>query len=207
MAGLLANLSGDIELTTGPVSGGSATTAPARIALTAKSRPATACTRRSASFCGRAQTWPAAQYYATTPPCWSSISVAAPVPAALGGSSATPIDDDDAGNKDRLRRGHNGQDSQDSQDRDRPDRRCGDGAIAPDLRPTREAKPGDKLFSTRPLPVDWMHKYEMRLKGSWTPHQSRGALPATWRFPPSWHRGDCRRRPPVRSMRAAPRAG
>ena len=164
VAGLLANLSGDIELTTGPVSGGSATTAPARIALTAKQ------TGNGMHAQIRQFLWEgtdlagSVQYYATTPPLLElDISGGSLSLLPWEASSAAPIDDAGEQKTDSVaaitartaRTARTGIDL------------IGDVVMAP-LRlisGPREAKPGDKLFSTRPLPLDWMHKYEMRLKG------------------------------------------
>lgn len=60
----------------------------------------------------------------------------------------------------------------------------GDVVVAP-LRPVsgpREAEPGKKLFSTTPLPLDWLNKYQARVKGRLDKLTSREATASDLTF-------------------------
>lgn len=158
-ASLLADLTGDVQLTADPAGVGTTPGSPARIAMTARQTAnGMRAEIRQFQWEGTDLTG-SIQYERTTPP---SLQV-----EINGGSlSLLPFeapDKDKAKVKDRK----NEDDSIVSRTAAASASLIGDVVMAPLrlLSGPREAKPGDKIFSNTALPMQWLLDYEARFKG------------------------------------------
>ncbi len=165
-AGLLAELTGDIQLATAPGSDRAAPGASATVDMTA---------RRTADGMHaviRRFQWEgtdlagSVQYHATTPPLLE-------VEISSGSLSLLPWEATDTDSKAAAAAEADG--SIVTRAAKAGASLMGDVVLAP-LRlisGPREAEPGEKLFSTTPLPIEWMSKYQARIKGKLDTFSSR----------------------------------
>jgi len=159
VASLLADLTGDVELTADPTVGGTTPGSPARIAMTARQ------TANGMHAEIRQFQWEGTdlagsiEYQRTTPPLLE-------VEISGGSLSLLPFEaaeEDKAKAKDLKKE----DDSIVSRTAAASASLIGDVVMAPLrlLSGPREAKPGDKIFSNAELPLQWLLEYEARFKG------------------------------------------
>ena len=159
VASLLADLTGDVELTADPTGGGATPGSPARIAMTARQ------TANGMHAEIRQFQWEGTdlagsiEYQRTTPPLLE-------VEISGGSLSLLPFE---AAEKDKAKA--NGVKKEDESIVSRTATASAslieDVVMAPLrlLSGPREAKPGDKIFSNAELPMQWLLDYEARFKG------------------------------------------
>ncbi len=158
-ASLLANLSGDVELTADPAGGSTTAGSPARIAMTARQ------TANGMHADIRHFQWEGSDlagsihYQRTTPPLLE-------VQISGGSLSLLPFEASDE-DKTSDKNGKKDDGSIVSRTAEAGANLISDVVMTPLrlLSGPREAKPGDKIFSNTALPLQWLLQYQARFKG------------------------------------------